>query len=584
MLVTIVPWAVLEPGQTENIVGVLFGREHPQSTHLRPSRGDGGIDVLDPVGDGRFDVYQIKYFATPLTDSRKDQIRRSLRRLADNSSIKIRHWYLVLPLNPSKEELAWFNSYLRTRGVAGEWFGLTKLEGLAAAHQDVIDYYIHDGRQRLESSIQQLRELAGIVPGPAAQLISPADTTGPLAALYQVLNRDDPHFKYDFEITASPPRPAARPNLIASVTATRDGVSVTHHVFAEFAAATDYRAVPLTFNVHPDRMDAAVAAEWDRAVRYGTAAKLPAGTVTDLNIDLPGGLASTTDEGTLWISESRTPAARPYRLRLRITDGFDQPVADALFDMKPITTGMFGRGVRAHGYEVAGLFEIEILTDIEPSGTPGRVQFRLSLSDPKALAPAAIRPGVKFLAAFHRPNQLRFASEFGPPAAQAIPIEADESPVSLEFVEIIDALAELQERLDGNLRVPKLDSLTKRAANEIIRAARLVRGETLSEQWSRRKFSVSLNEPTTPLPDGPIQFAFSGRQDITIGDQTITLEPVTVILLAAQLTVDPTESTTTVMAEPALGNSTMLTMLRPIADVPPIAPGRHLAAPARDDE
>ena len=188
-----VPWVTLEPGQTENLIGVMLGRELPHSVHLRPSRGDGGVDVLDRIDDGTVDVYQIKYFATPLTDGRKGQIRRSIRRIVDNPNVRLRQWYLVVPLKPSAEELAWLTQYLTSKGVAGEWFGLSKIEGLAAKHPDVVDYYVGDGRTRLEESIRLLRDLTGFpeASDPGA-VVSVSESTGMLSALYGALNRDDP--------------------------------------------------------------------------------------------------------------------------------------------------------------------------------------------------------------------------------------------------------------------------------------------------------------------------------------------------------------------------------------------------------
>lgn len=568
---TIVPWTVLEPGQTETIAGVLLGREHPQSVHLRPARGDGGIDILDPVGDGRVDVYQVKYFPTALTDSRKDQIRRSMRRLAGNPRVEVRKWYLVLPLNPSADEHEWFERYLHKCGVTGEWFGLSKLEGLAAAHQDVIDYYVRDGRERLEKSIEQLRKLAGIVPGPSSLLVAPSDVTGPLAALYEVLNRDDPHFRYDSEVGAEPP-PAAlllsRPGLIASVSAIQDGVSVTHHVHAKFEAATDYRPIPLTFNVRRNRMDGAVAAEWDRAIQYGTPVTLPTGTVTDLAFGLPGGLGSTAAEGSLWVSANRNDAAKPYKLRLRVLGESDEIVGETLLDMERVTLGMSGRGIRAHGHDVGGALEVEILTDIEPDGTPGQVSLKLTLSELTSLAPAAVRAGVRFISAFHRPHRLQTAPEYGPPAEGTTMIEVDEPAVTDELVDLVDALADLQERVKGDLRVPDLGSLTMRSFKEITRTGRLVRGETIRESWEGRTFSAILTGEPAAAPDGPVRFAFSGRQDVAVGDQVVTLDPITMVLMAAELAYEPCDGGTRVTAVPALGNTTMVTCLASIDEVP----------------
>ncbi len=90
-----VPWSLLEPNQTEKIAAVLLGRRHPRALRVRPAPGDGGIDVRDPAGDGRDDVYQIKWFPTALTESRERQIHASLNKVEQNVAVFIREWYLV---------------------------------------------------------------------------------------------------------------------------------------------------------------------------------------------------------------------------------------------------------------------------------------------------------------------------------------------------------------------------------------------------------------------------------------------------------------------------------------------------------
>src|SRR3954454_9142099 len=59
---TWVEWTRLEPGQVEAVVGMLVNRERPTSVRITPSRGDGGVDILDRGGadDGGDVVYQVK--------------------------------------------------------------------------------------------------------------------------------------------------------------------------------------------------------------------------------------------------------------------------------------------------------------------------------------------------------------------------------------------------------------------------------------------------------------------------------------------------------------------------------------------
>src|SRR5665647_702592 len=98
-----------EPGGIEHLVAMLLCRENPAATHIRPSRGDGGIDVLVPADDGSgIIVYQVKSFHSNLTASQKAQVERSFHRLVDFAKahdLKVLEWYLTLPLDPTTENL-----------------------------------------------------------------------------------------------------------------------------------------------------------------------------------------------------------------------------------------------------------------------------------------------------------------------------------------------------------------------------------------------------------------------------------------------------------------------------------------------
>lgn len=567
---TIVAWATLTTGQTEQLVGVLLGRQLPNSIRLRPSQGDGGIDVLDPVADQQVDVYQIKYFATALDSSRWTQIERSLRRVADNPTVHLRDWYLVLPLNPSPNDLEKFKELEKSVPFACHWYGLDRLESLAAAHQDVVDYYLHDGRQRRDKTIEDLRALVGIARPAVGQIVAPGDITNPLASLYELLNRDDPHYRYEFAVTTSPPGAShfiEQPGLVASFAHGRDGVAVIHHIFARYRMATEDAPIPLTFTVQQGEMDNATAAEWQRAIRYGTPVLLPIGTVTDAHFGLPGGLAANPAEIVMRMSAASGDSARPYRLRLRLVDPEGLQLADALMAMEPVTRGMIGGGTRAYGTEAGGAFSVEILIDIQGDGTLGDVRFNLSIADLTGLPPAAIRSGLRFLAAFHQPNCLEFAPEFGPGAGDALDLPVDAAPVTPELVELVEALADLHERVAASLQMPDLDALTVRDRHEILRAGQLVRGETVQGNWEEHSFV--LTEPSRFPTDGPVQLALCGKQDVAVGDQVVTLEPVTIVLLAAELTVTPDDAGVRIAARPTLGNNRMLLRLAPIDEVPP---------------
>ena len=76
----------------------------------------------------------------------------------------------------------------------------------------------------------------------------------------------------------------------------------------------------------------------------------PAGS-TEGNFDLPGGLGGAFTGGSISIGPAKDAGAEPYDLRLQLLDQTDALLTETLVHMKPLTTGLRRRGVRAHGTE-----------------------------------------------------------------------------------------------------------------------------------------------------------------------------------------------------------------------------------------
>lgn len=72
-----IPWERISGDEAETIIAVYVCRENPDAVKVRPSRGDGGIDLLCKRDDDTYDVYQVKKFATNLSSGQKTQILNS---------------------------------------------------------------------------------------------------------------------------------------------------------------------------------------------------------------------------------------------------------------------------------------------------------------------------------------------------------------------------------------------------------------------------------------------------------------------------------------------------------------------------
>jgi hypothetical protein len=245
---TRVPWTTLHPSETEAVVSVMLLRERPNAVRVRPSRGDGGIDVIEVTPEGWL-VDQLKYFATNLTSGQKAQIERSyweVRRFAASMGARIARWRLVLPLDPTNENRAWFDGFTADAPFSCHWQGLAFLEGLAAKYPEVIDYYLKDGKDRLAALMAQvlgglsLQQQAG-----AGEALEPIDTVEGLAGIYEALNAHDPHYRYGYSVDIGPPVAPAEPFLVAVSSRSVGEAYVTFRVYARFAQALEERPVPI---------------------------------------------------------------------------------------------------------------------------------------------------------------------------------------------------------------------------------------------------------------------------------------------------------------------------------------------------
>ncbi|MFQ7605133.1 MAG: ABC-three component system protein [Enterococcus avium] len=93
-----------------NLFQCLYG---PKSKTVKPSQGDGGLDVL--VGDlpKTEKVYQCKFFLKKIGDSQKQQIRESFKTVTEKYDVS--EWYLCLPTILTEKELLWWSKWKNDR-------------------------------------------------------------------------------------------------------------------------------------------------------------------------------------------------------------------------------------------------------------------------------------------------------------------------------------------------------------------------------------------------------------------------------------------------------------------------------------
>ena len=487
-----VPWVTTSPDLIERIVAVLLGNKNPRAFRIRPSRGDGGLDVLVPTTrQGYFDDYQVKKFATNLDDSQKRQIVESLKRARDthndpSSPFLIETWLLTLPLDPTREQFKWLGDEAAQLNVPFkvEWKGLGFLEGLAADYPQVIDYYLRDGKDRLQDSIAALRDLAQLSVSATGAPLEPKDVTKRLGNLRQALNRDDPHYRYDFEVTSDYPILSQRPHLVASaVEGVPDGY-VTFHVYARYADATQDRPIPITFNISLAELTPEALEDVNNMLHYGMPVNLPESAVTDINIDMPGGLGLERGSGSISLGPASAQSDQPSRVVWAIVPPDTmEPIAQLTFQMEASTRGMSG-GARVHGVDTTGVVAATIR--VAPAEDENRaVSLSVTVIDPAGKPVGQVLPGLRFLSQFSAPGRLAFGPEYGLlTVADGLPLPESQQAIPATALEYAESLQAISQRSGKVIELPNLADVTEEDYRNIIGIGKVLRGEQVPLTWS----------------------------------------------------------------------------------------------------
>ncbi len=518
-----VDWA--QPGEAmENLVAVLIRRENPAATQIRASQGDGGMDVRAPGRSGGVEIHQVKKFNSTLSASQLRQVKESFDSLDEyriELGLDVRAWHLVMPLNPTKENLEWFDELTADAPFPCDWRGRDYLDGLAAKFPDVVDYYLQDGADRLERVVGQLVEVMKLTPKAGGDgIVTPAQVMDQLHALQPLLDTD-PHFRYAIGLdVAMPELEDLGKGFIAAMSAGTAGGDcgvVTVKIYPRFAEALEYRPIPgaVTFRAQPG---SGAAEDLERFIKYGAPLRTGPGSV-DFEIDLPGGLGGSFQGGSARVGPAETVGgSKGWRLRLVVMDASGRSVAVSLVDMGPWSVGVARTGRRAVGTETSRAFDLELLDDL----TTHALKLNLSMRDVAGRAPGEVIDAIRFLRELRAPNKLSLEQPFGPLGGPQVDLSDDwlDFDQLAELEHVLDTLAAIQGHTSTQIVVPPLETIDSDSADTWLSARQLLDGEVLSvEELSAR---VCLHRGAS-IPTQPIAVAIASDLVLNIGDQQIHL-------------------------------------------------------------
>ncbi|GAA2729393.1 hypothetical protein CAE01nite_28740 [Cellulomonas aerilata] len=541
---------------------MLLCRKFPTATRIRPSRGDAGIDVLVPLEHGHA-VYQVKRFSANLTTGQKTQIVDSYERLAASELVRaldVREWHLVMPLDPTKENLLWFRGLGADASYSQAWDGLTFCDALAAEYPTVVDYYLHDGRDRLETALSSMTDILRLEKrltggGP----IQPAEAIDGLLALDDALNRSDPFYRYS--ISLGDTDLTREEEWLVAAAQTSDGSrTVTVRVFARCAESVVERPVPMSVRIDPAG-DTELLAKLRDFTKFGVGFTAPDGTV-DVDMDLPGGLGGSLKSGSLTISPARRKGEL-VEFRLQVLDPQGATVAESRVRQVEFSEGTSKLGARTLLAEERDAFTMEIRFDLETQTTT----CHFEASDPSGRRPEDVVAGFRVLKALCSPNLFRIVPLFGPPEGTAFPtVEVERNPwVTLaRLVEVVD---EIQAHTTTRLTVPDPAVVTMKELRDLEEVAELLRGEVVSKPWD--SFTLHLHPGrATPEMDAMTAMVVNDLK-VQVGDAEVALGYVQMVIPAARVRPGP----------PVLHDDHVDVVLEPMNEMP--ATLRHTTADPR---
>lgn len=192
-----IPWTRYSGEDVESVLATFISLEERNAIKIRPSRGDGGIDLIVYLDAETVDIYQIKKFAENLKNTQKAQIENSWHELSATTAVLhvINSWHLVMPLDPTNENLRWAKELVEPSGTKFIWDGLSRVDGWASKYPEVIDYYFSNGKEEVSEYAAKLLSMANL-----PDCSDPVILENRLRDLCSNLDKLDPYYAYSVHV------------------------------------------------------------------------------------------------------------------------------------------------------------------------------------------------------------------------------------------------------------------------------------------------------------------------------------------------------------------------------------------------
>lgn len=491
-----VEWTI-QPGDTvEELIAVMLLLENPRGTHVRPSRGDGGIDVLIPtdIAD-TWDVYQVKKFSSNLSSGQKKQIEKSIIRLrktvgSGGGNFSVQTCWITLPLNPTPENRTWLTELGEKYRFDLQWYGLSHVNGLAANHTNVVDYYCHGGVDRLNAAIvalnDTLRSALGTNSSTSDGALTAHDVGVHFGQLQQEVNRNDPFFQYEFMITQAEPELADRDSLVASVVTSNGQGFITINILTKSQGVAELRPSFVRIRPNPTEDE---KESFERMIRYGLGATFTA----DFEIVLPGGLGSPFQSGKVRVGPTADQERLTKPIIMAVTDSDGREIASIAADTTAAIYGTSKQNFSVLGKDRSNVFKMVMLIGADP--LLSHIQLDVEPMDGRHATDVVA--AWNLLEGLHVGNTLTMTTLYGSQMLMRHTFTTTPGETWAWIAALVRDLHAIQSLTMIPIMIPPLESIDQETRRQIHKVAEVARGETVTITWGSKPLPFTLGPDVT---------------------------------------------------------------------------------------
>ena len=480
---------------------MLLSRER-QTHRVDGSGGDGGQDCYFSDDDGT-DSYELKSFTGRMTQSRRRQVKRSLARAMERAP---RSWTLVVPIDPTPPEQAWFDSLQAGVSARLDWKGRTWLDEKLARYPDIIRYFSGAAEEVVRLLGKIAREDA--LPDDAAALAER------FSGAARRLNEVDPYYQFVYSVggdmttvTAHPKYPDAPRDRPLQVSAT------------------------LRFDDSPASQE--VQSAFADFMTYGTRVAIPSVHVEGLVVDAPGGLGGEFSGAELVLDGAFEPAPEaaetivlrmpphpPIRhtVRLRVTERSRGPAG----------------GFRLISRDSSNLLTLDLRVDVARHSYQAHLAYHYL---PDVLPQDAV-PILRLCAALAGGEQMAFADPSGNVFGTASGV-FDPADWPEIYIQCAEKLAEVQNLAGAYFPLPL--AFTPEEQQDMDYAQILLQREEVRVSWSRMTAHVQAGTVANLLAQieahgQPFAFTVEQEETLEVAGGRLPLGLVRHVVLSTQMT------------------------------------------------